>query len=80
MKEIVCNINAFDFSQTICVYHDGKREKTIPVVGLTELEQTITQLYLAGDINVVHLYGDVEFIDEIIKNIQKNNNIRIEVH
>jgi hypothetical protein len=47
---------------------------------LTELEQTITQLYLAGDINVVHLYGDVEFIDEIIKNIQKNNNIRIEVH
>lgn len=64
----------------VFVYHDGKREKTIPVAGLTELEQTITQLYLAGDINVVHLYGDVEFVDEIVKNIQKNNNIRIEVH
>ena len=80
MKEIVCNINAFDFSQMVFVYHDGKREKTIHVAGLTELEQTITQLYLAGDINVVHLYGDVEFVDEIVKNIQKNNNIRIEVH
>lgn len=80
MKEIICNINAFDFSQTISVYHNGEREKTIHVAGLTELEQTITQLYLAEDVNVVHLHGDVEFVDDIVKNIRKNNNIRIEVH
>lgn len=81
MKELVCNINAFNFSQTAFIYHDGKQEKTIPIAGLAELEQVVTQLYLAGEIDTVHLFGNDIFIQEIANNIKKiNNNIKIEVH
>lgn len=87
MKQIVCHVGMFDYTQKIYLVNDNN----ITNLGespVYQLDNSIVELCVANGITNVHLYGEPTYLSRLAKNINylmyqkyaKNEKIIVEVN
>lgn len=73
-KEIICSINLFTVEQQI--YYNGKK---IMSVDLNNLADALIANCIRFNLNKIHLFGDEQFISELIPQINEYKEITIDI-
>lgn len=73
-KEIICSINLFTIEQQI--YYNGKN---IMSVDLNNLAGSLVASCIRFNLNKIHLFGDEQFINELIPQINEYKEIIIDI-
>lgn len=78
MKQLICNFNMFDLEQSVYIYAEEDGVKSYePVARCTKignLGQMLVELCYANDIHHIHLTGNKNYLESILKDIDKHGN------
>ena len=85
MKILTCNFNLYDLHQSIYfIDEETNTIKKLCICTVDEIGNHMAQLANQLDINIIHLYGNDEYINDIVNRIQSSNynsnNLKIEVN
>lgn len=85
MKILTCNFNLYDLHQSIyLIDEETETMKKLCICTVDEIGNHMAQLASQLDINKIHLYGNNEYVNDIVNKIQSSNynsnNIKIEVN